>query len=559
MKRLICIVFLFSLIFNGCIKHNPPSWETFVSEFVEGYFKLNPDKASLAGRHEYDGLISDYSDKGIKEQIEWLKKERELVSDFIDPILSESQRIEKKNLIRVIDENLFWLETMKWPGRNAGYYFAQLSPSNYTQRNYAPLEQRFKAYIRYLVSMKTAVAQIQENLSSNAPLPAIYIDIARNIFTGYANQMRSEAPQAFKSINNDKLQQDFRSATEEAVTTILNFVSWLKIQEEHSTDNYNIGANNFLRMIYVTDFMNAQIPELKALIEKDLQDNSAALKKACRVLYPGKTVEECLEFVKSKKPEEDPITFTNSRVIELENFIKENKIASIPKYSSITILPAPQYMNWVPAYAELPVPYEKTNDGKLYISCRQQTDVDEDSLAAIPSEAELTLYAIQNIWPGEFLYALHYSRARSLIARLFYNNTTFKGWSGYAQDMMIEQGFKENTPILEIEYRRQSIINDAGLLAAIKIHTEGKKINEAAALFMQYAYSDSTEANQQALFAAGDPQSYSAAFGKILIKNLRDEWLASKQNRHTLKAFNDRFMACGLLPVPIIREILMRK
>lgn len=558
MKRVVSLLFLILLLFGGCIKHNPPSWETVVSEFIEGYYKLNPDKAVLVGRHEYDGLIADYSDKGIKEQIEWLKKEREQFIDFIDPILSESQKMEKKNIIRVIDENLFWLETMKWPYKNAGYYFYLLSPSTYTSRNYAPLEERFKAYIRYLVSMKTAVKQIQESMSANLPISGINIEIAKNIFNGYAKHMRNDAPKIFQSIQNDKMQQDFRSASEEAITSILNFVSWLQTQEQYATNEISIGKTNFLRMIYVSDFVTAQLPELKTIIEKDLQDNSTALKKACRAFAPSKSMQECIQIIKEHKPDEDVIAFSNNHILQLEKFIRDNKLITIPKFSKVSVLASPDYMRWTPAYIELPFAYEKNSEGRFYIAKPDTARSEEEQVNSELSESELILYSMQYVWPGEFLHSLFFNHTKSLPARVFYNNTTLKGWSHYAAEMMIDNGYMKDSRELEISYLLKSITYDAGLLAAIKIHTEGMKLPEAEKLFIDLAYSDSASAKQQALYAAGDPQYYNAAFGKILIKNLRDEWLANKQPKYTLKAFHDRFLSNGLMPIPMIRENLLR-
>ena len=558
-KRKYYVLFLLVFFINGCIKHNPPSWDTFVSEFVEGYFKLNPDKAVLAGRHEYDGLLADYSEKGMKEQIDWLKKQREQVIDFIDPILSETQKIEKKNLVRIIDENIFWLETMKWPYVNAGYYYSLLSPSIYTSRNYAPLEERLKAYTRYLVSMKTAVPQIQENFAQNLPLPAIYIDVAKNIFLGYVNQMRNEAPVIYKSINNEKLQQDLRSATEEAVTTILNFVSWLDIQRPKATDKISIGKNNFLRMIYVSDFVNVQLPELKALIEKDLQDNTASLKKACKAYAPNKSIEDCIKLINDKKTKGDIISFTADELQNIENFIRKKSIVTIPKYSSVSVHPSPAYMHWLNAYPDLAAPFEKKNEGKLYLAVPDTSNQNSENAAAVPTESEIVLHALECIWPGEFLHSLYYSHSRSLIARVFYNSTTVKGWAGYAQGLMLDQGYRENSRELEISYLLKSILYDVGFLASIKIHTEEMPLAEAENMFINMAFSNQDAAKQYSLFAAGDPQYFSGAFGKILITNLRDEWLAIKQPKYSLKNFHDRFLSNGMLPIPMIRENLLRR
>lgn len=559
MKHLYYPVFLLLLFTNGCIKHTPPGWDTNVSEFVEGYFKLNPDRAVLAGRHEYDGLIADYSDKGITEQISWLKKQREQTLDYFDETLAENQKLEKKNLLRIIDENLFWIETMKWPCTNAGFYFRQLSPTVYTLQNYAPLEQRFKAYIRYLVSLKAAVAQIQDNMATRLPLSHINIEIAKNIFKGYADYMRNDAPKVFQSINDTKLQQDFRSANESAITTIYNFISWLNSQSNTAADKIGIGKENFLQMIFVTDYLNVQLPELKKLVEEDLLNYTNRLKKACRKFHPGKTVDECIQIVKSEKPGNDIIEFAKDQLTGLERFIKEKKIINIPKYSNIIVTSSPGFMRWNCAYAEVPAAYDKTTEARYYVSLPDTSLDKEEQLNLIPSKSDFLLNIMDEVWPGHFLHSLYSRTARLSFLGIFMNNTTYKGWSHYSEEMLIEQGFGNDSPSIEIALCLKSILYDVGFLASVGIHSGGMNLKEAGNMFLEQAFVDSAIARQYALNAAGDPQYFCSALGKILIRNLKDEWCSIKQTKHTLPAFHNRFLSCGLMPVPFIREYMMKR
>jgi len=122
-QKCFAVMFFISLILlTSCNKEVKNNWIGFTNDFVESYFEQNPDQAVLIGRHGYDGQLADYSDKGIRKRIDWFKNQKELAQQFNDSNLSKAQRIEKQNLIRVVDENIFKMETVRWPYRNADYY-----------------------------------------------------------------------------------------------------------------------------------------------------------------------------------------------------------------------------------------------------------------------------------------------------------------------------------------------------------------------------------------------------------------------------------------------------
>ena len=121
-QKCFAVIFFISLILlTSCNKEVKNNWDDFTKDFVESYFKQNPDWAVYYGMHDYDGQIADYSDKGIRERIEWYKNQKVSAQQFKEVDLSEGQRIEKQNLLRVIDQNLFITETVRWPYNNAYY------------------------------------------------------------------------------------------------------------------------------------------------------------------------------------------------------------------------------------------------------------------------------------------------------------------------------------------------------------------------------------------------------------------------------------------------------
>ena len=79
--RMTCALAALGLASSGCsgssapsptpAAANPPAaatpdrWPEFAARFIEGYFRANPYFAVQAGRHEFDGQMSDWSAAGI--------------------------------------------------------------------------------------------------------------------------------------------------------------------------------------------------------------------------------------------------------------------------------------------------------------------------------------------------------------------------------------------------------------------------------------------------------------------------------------------------------------
>lgn len=176
----VLFVSAFMLAASACQQATPPAnqsttnqaeskeWDSYVNEFVEAHFVANPEFAVSAGRHEFDGKLTDWSAEGIANEIKRLHAAKDRVAGFADATLNERQRFERDYVASVIDSDLFWLESAEWPFRSPQFYAGSIDPDVYVSREYAPLDQRLRAYIAYAKAIPFAVDQIRENLDADA-------------------------------------------------------------------------------------------------------------------------------------------------------------------------------------------------------------------------------------------------------------------------------------------------------------------------------------------------------------------------------------------------------
>jgi uncharacterized protein (DUF885 family) len=560
MNRRIIFSLVLSIIFltlpNSCTQEVQINWDDFVTDFVESYFYQNPDWATFNGRHEFDGQIADYSDKGIRARVEWFKEQKYSADKFNNADLNGEQLLEKKNLLRIIDENIFSMEILRKPYFNADYYFWQLAPSLYLEKNYAPLKQRMTGYIKYLHSMKIVIEQIRNNFENQPSLSRYDIETAIITFGGFSNFMKKDAPIGFESIINETLWSEFKKATEETVYAFEEFVKWLDTRKHDATDNFAMGSEKFSKMLYATDRIDMPLTELIELAENDLQRNQNALKDACQKYSPGKSVKECIQMIQSQKKEYNPIEIAREQLATLKNFVKDKNLVAIPEYEKLSVLEAPPFMSGSSALINLPRAFDKNSEGFYYISHPNPKWSKKQRISYLKDENYLLFTSVHEVWPGHFLQSLYYNKNRSLLAKVFLNYTNLEGWAHYCEEMMFDEGLGNYQPEYEIGMRIWALQRDVRFVVSIKLHTEGISVKDAEQLFINYAFLDSITANMEAIRAIWDPQYYGYTLGKILIRNLKDKWMA-KTGINNLNEFHTKFLSYGVIPISLIEKDML--
>src|SRR5688572_25320841 len=152
-------------------------WTALRNALVEEYLKAHPAFAVVAGRHEYDGQLPDWSAAGIAADIRRLHGMKDRALAVPDSALDAASRLERDTFVARMDRDLFWLETAEAPFVNPAFYLDwmvdNLDPAPYLTRNYAPLGVRMRAYTNYARSVQQAAPQIRATLRTPLSRPLL--------------------------------------------------------------------------------------------------------------------------------------------------------------------------------------------------------------------------------------------------------------------------------------------------------------------------------------------------------------------------------------------------
>lgn len=530
-------------------------WASFVDEFIEAYFVANPGFAATQGRHEFDGKLPDWSADGIQKTVTWLEASRNKALQFTDAALSPEQRMQREYVVSRIDGELFWLRDARFPFTNPAFYFDNgLDPNTYVSVPYAPAEKRLRAFIEYARAIPNAVRQIRANLQT--PLPRTFVEYGMRGFAGFAEFYRTDVVQAFAEVKDPQLQEQLRAAIEPAANAMQEMSGWIEAQRPQATEDYALGTERFAAMIRQTEGVTTPLDQLEAIGRADLERNLTALTQACKEYVPGGTVKECVARQAADKPEGGPVQEARNQLTMLRQFVIDHDIVTVPGPEQALVEEAPAYRRQNAAYINIPGPYETNLPSVYNIAPPDPTWTEAEREQYIPGKASLLFISVHEVWPGHFLQFLHSNRSSWRFGQLMVGYAFAEGWAHYTEEMMADAGLTRGKPERRVGQLLNALLRNVRFVCAIGLHTKGMTVAQCEKMFVAQAYQDVGNARQQAARGTYDPAYLNYTMGKLMIRKLRNDWLATNPGK-TLRQFHDQFLSYGGPPVPLVRAQMM--
>jgi len=431
-----------------------------------------------------------------------------------------------------------------------------LDPSPYITLDYAPLEERMKSYTRFAANIPLAAEQIRANL--RMPMARTRLQYGIDSFGGLADFFSNDVPEVFSAVEDKNLQQAFMQANTAAATAMQELADWMQSNLGTATEDYALGQELFQQMMYDTERVSLTLGELEALGQDDMRRNRIALGEACAEFAPGESIRRCFARMANRKPVGGSVEGARLQMEETRAFLVEKDLVSIPGDDEALVAESPPYARSNSAYIKIPGPFEKNQPSTYYISPPNPDWPEEVQAAYIPGESDLLFTSVHEVWPGHFLNFIHARRSDRAFGRVFVNYAFAEGWAHYTEEMMLEAGLRGASAETRIGQLSNALLRNARFLSAIGLHTQGMTVAESERLFMEDAYQSEGTARQQAARGTYDPAYLNYTLGKLMIKQLREDWTSTRNGRKSWRDFHDTFLSFGGPPIPLIRAQMLK-
>jgi uncharacterized protein (DUF885 family) len=158
--------------------------------------------------------------------------------------------------------------------------------------------------------------------------------------------------------------------------------------------------------------------------------------------------------------------------------------------------------------------------------------------------------------PGHFAHGMMLARARGDVRRSLYSAAFVEGWAHYAEELMVDEGFRAGDPRFAIGVWLGALVRVTRFAAALGVHTGTMTIGEATRRFEDDALLAPAAAASEARRAMYDPTYGRYTWGKLEILRLRDEAVATWGKRYSHRRFHDSLLSLGAPPLGTMGDAL---
>jgi hypothetical protein len=478
-----------------------------------------------AGRHEYDGVVQDLSGEAVAAGLARLGG-APLADAHDEAHLAAVER-------RVTVE----LGRAQLHRRTPRPLLTALDLSVY-DKPYAPAEERAAARTRHLAGWPDGIEAALSSLdlvsaaAARALLPAV---------RGAASTVLPDEPGGAA-----------------ALAAHARLVAHLEQCAETSEVDAALGGDLLAALMADGAKDPPDLTALAATAERERDRLQAALAEACGRLAPGRPPRELVAELVLDHPEADElIAEAQALTDEVRRFLDDADLLD-DLGGECRVTPSPPSRRHASAMMVWAAPYEPEGPSTFLLTLPDPSWPVEQQRQWLRSASRTTLPSTtaHEVAPGHFSHGRALRLLPSDVRRTLHSSTTVEGWAHYAEELMVEAGFRADDPRFAIGVAMKALMRVTRLAVAIGVHTGAMSMDDATAAFERDAFLQGPSARNEATRSVHDPTYGRYTTGKLAMLALRERAKQRWGADFTLRRFHRSVLALGVPPVGLLDAAL---
>ena len=550
------------------------SFQTASDEYFDQiYFHYAPTNGTLAGFHQYDGRLEDYSAQAVDAEIKALKSfevrieaihPENLKADFVT-------RTDREMVLSNIRSQLLTLETIRPWEKNPDNYSSACANGAFTlmERKFASPDERLRSVVEREKQMPALLDAARVNLKNP---PHIYTEIAIEQLPDIISFFEKDVPAAFADAQDAEVKAEFQQSNAAVIRSLKNYLDWLRSDLlPRSNGDYRIGAEAFGKKLKYDEMVDTPLDKLLEIGWADLRKNQAHFNELDRELEPGKDAAAVLEELGENHPAPDHLLEAFRATFDgLVSFIRTHNIVTIPSDVRPIVEETPPFMRATTfASMDTPGPFE-AHATEAYFNVTlpdpSMTPAQVEGFMHSFNVGTVISTAVHEAYPGHYVQFLWTPQAPSKVRKLLGANTNVEGWAHYTEQMMLDQGYgqpgagakdERESKFLRLGQLQDALLRNARFIVGIEMHTGKMSFDQAVAFFQKEGYQSKETAIVEAKRGTSDPTYLYYTLGKLEIMKLREDVKKKQGAAFSLQTFHNDFLRQGFPPVKIVREAML--
>ena len=536
-------------------------------------FRYQPSQGTMAGLHQYDTALEDFSRSSIESEITALKKSERRIAAI--PAghgkLDLVTRGDRSMVLGQIRSRLLSLETIRTWEKDPDIYPSTAANAAFIiiERKYAAPDARLRSLIAREKQMPALFTEARANLKNP---PRIYTQIAIEQLPGTIHFFERDVPLAFAEAQDAAAKAEFARTNAAVIATLNDYLAWLKSDLlPRSNGDFRIGADTFQKKLAYDELVDTPLDKLLQVGYADLHKNQTEFRRIAKQLEPGKDAPAVLDELGRQHPAPDQLLATfRATFAGLQQFIRAHQIVTIPSDVQPILEETPPFMRATTfASMDTPGPFEK-NVTEAYFN------VTLPDAAMTPEEVEGFMHSfnigtvistsVHEAYPGHYVQFLWTPKAPTRVRKLLGSNTNAEGWAHYCEQMMLDEGYgqpgagakdEREAQFLRLGQLQDALLRDARFIVGIQMHTGKMTYDQAVEFFQHEGFQSKETGVVESKRGTSDPTYLYYTLGKLEILKLRDDMKKKQGAAFSLKKFHDDFLSQGYPPISIVRQAML--
>jgi uncharacterized protein (DUF885 family) len=554
------------------------AFDALSRRYFDDVLSLSPVRATGLGDHRFDDKLDDVGATGRERR---LTLERELLAAVraLDTTqLSRAHQVDARLLASQLEYDIWSIEELQDWRWDPLVYSSIAGSSVYSllARDFAPLPDRLRNAGARLNELPRLLAQVRESLEP-ARVPMIHAQTAAKQNGGVLSLIDELVVPQLGALPEEE-QTQLKAAIEKARKAVSQHQIWLdrKLVPE-AKGEFRIGADLYDKKLAFALDSPLTRQEIRTRAEKELWNTRAKMYDIARKVLAGRegvpymhdnpdgdtqqtAIVSALELAYAERPARaDVFEVTRKSYTDALAFVRAKDFITLYD-DPLDIIPMPEFQRGVAlAYCDPPGPLDKGQKTFFAISPIPDdwTEPQVKSFLREYNSRSIHNLTIHEAMPGHYLQLTHSNRYDSPLRAALYSGTFVEGWAVYTEKVMVDEGYLNGDPLMELIQLKWYLRTIANALLDQGIHVDGMTREQAMSLMTRDTFQEEREAAGKwvrAQLSSAQLPTYFVGVQEHLA--LREEAQKRWGKQFALKRYHDKVLSYGSPPVRYVRELV---
>ncbi len=555
------------------------TFEALGRRWLDRSMRYSPASATTIGDHRYDHEIDDVSAAGRNASLRFTQETLQQLQAIDRTQLSRANQVDYAILENSLRAQIWQTETWQtWAWNPLGYQaLAGGALYGLMAREFAPLPQRLDSAIARMEKLPTLLRQTREELvPARVPVPHAATYAAQNpglksIITGMI-----EPHKGTLSASKQRRMERAIAALNAAIDEHQAWITGTLVPAAQA--DFRAGAQIFDTQLGYTLLSNLSRQDIRQRADAAVISVRQEMYRVSKLALAGRVgapatpdsptpeqqqaaIRAALDLAAAERPARDQLVeVSRAATEEARAWVQQHDLITLPE-GPVRIILMPEFQRGVAvAYCDSPGPLERHLDTFYAVSPVPDDWTEEQAtsfLREYNNRATLDI-AVHEAMPGHYVQIFHSNRYPSTLRAVLGSGSFVEGWAVYAEEMMIESGFRRDDPLYRLSQLKVQLRTITNSIIDQAIHVDGMTQEEMMTFLTQTAFQEEREAAgkwRRAQLSVTQLSTYFVGFQEHL-----ETRMAARQKQgaaFNLKAYHDGVLAFGSPPGRFARQLLL--